>query len=372
MKKIAVITAARSEYGLLKWIMKALEASDKFELQLIVTGAHLMNSQGHTVDYITEDGFKIDYTIECSIEPETKQDIVNTMSEMMEGAAKAYEELKPDYIVVLGDRYELLSFCNAALIMQIPIIHISGGDITEGAIDNSIRNSITMLADYHFPGTKDSADNIVRMLGRSNKIWCIGEPGLDAFYKEKLMSREELADNLNLDGSKKWILMTYHTETRIAPEANMAAVKACIENLLRLENTQAVITYANADLGGKQINEYLEETSEKYHESIRVIPSLGQKRYLSFMKQAFMVIGNSSSGIVEAPMFDIPVVNIGDRQKGRHICENIFCTDADEKSIETAIINAGNYNKGQNADMNFWGDGHTAERFIQILEKELG
>ena len=214
MKKICFVTAARSEYGLLKWLMHDIDADSAFQLQLIVTGGHLLKEQGHTIDAIIADGFKIDAVVDANLDTSSTEKIASSMGRMAEKFAPVFSELKPDLLFVLGDRYELLPICNTAFVMRIPIAHLSGGDVTEGAIDDGVRNTVTMLADYHFPGPIDSAKNIERMRGNSKNIWAVGEPGLDAFNRIELMSRNQLADNLGLDVNKKWCLMTYHSETR--------------------------------------------------------------------------------------------------------------------------------------------------------------
>lgn len=372
MKKICFVTAARSEYGLLKWLMKDVDDSKEFELQLIVTGGHLSYEQGHTVDQIIEDGFKIAYTVDAELDTSTTARIAESMGKMSQGFAKAFEVLKPDYLLVLGDRYELLPICNTAFVMCIPIIHLSGGDVTEGAIDDGVRNAVTMLADYHFPGTEDSAKNIIRMRNTDKNVWAVGEPGLDSFYREELLSREELADNLGLDITKKWGLMTYHAETRESIDYNLNNVSLCIGALQRRDDFQTIVTYANADFGGKQINEFVESATLKYPDKFKVIPSLGHFRYLSFMRQVEFVIGNSSSGIVEAPFLNIPVINIGDRQKGRYQCGNIIQCAADKNEIENAIELISNKKDKRPDDLDYWGDGHTSERIVDILKMLLG
>ena len=370
MKKICFVTAARSEYGLLKWIMKDVLESDKFKFQLIVTGSHLSKEQGHTVGYIIEDGFLIDDIVDEVINSSSTEKIADTMGRIAQGFARAFAKLEPDYIVVLGDRYELLPLCNTAFVMRIPIIHLSGGDVTEGAIDDGIRNAVTMLADYHFPGTEESAKNIIRMRGNCNNVWNVGEPGLDSFYREKTLTRTELANNLGLIENSRWVLMTYHPETKKTLEHNLKVVQDCISALLKETDMQTVATYANADYGGQQINEYLERVAAQYPDRIKVIPSLGHARYLSFMHQVDFVLGNSSSGIVEAPFLNIPVINIGDRQKGRHLCGNVTqCTPETIDILNTVHKMATSPKNENTSDLNYWGDGHTSEKVVAILEK---
>ena len=365
MKKLCFITAARSEYGLLRWIMQDVRDSACFELQLIVTGGHLLQSQGHTIDQILEDGFKPDVLIKTEEHEDNVRSLTYECSSLIKDLTDAFDKLNPDYVVVLGDRYELLPICNTAFLMNIPIIHISGGDITKGAIDDAIRNSVSMLATYHFPGTKESADNLKRMRGSDKNIFNVGEPGLDNFVREKLMSREEVAESLNIDPDSKWILMTYHAQTDHEIENDLRIVKDLLEELYLLEGYSVVATYSNLDLGGDRINKLLEADK-----SITTVPSLGSRRYLSFMKEAAFVIGNSSSGIVEAPYLKIPVVNIGDRQKGRHMCGNIVSCDGSKESIQEAIHKALELDTSQ-VDGSYYGDGHTSKRIVDILQRIL-
>lgn len=370
MKKICFVTAARSEYGLLKWLMHDIDADSDFQLQLIVTGGHLLKEQGHTIDSIIADGFNIDTTVDVNIDTSSTEKIASSMGRMAEKFATVFAELKPDLLFVLGDRYELLPICNTAFVMRIPIAHLSGGDVTEGAIDDGVRNTVTMLADYHFPGPMDSAKNIERMRGNSSNIWAVGEPGLDAFNRMKLMTRIELADNLGLDVNKKWCLMTYHSETRESLEYNLSAVQSCFDALSSHNDLQVVMTYANADFGGEKINEQLEKMSKKNPSQFKVVPSLGQLRYLSFMKQVTLVIGNSSSGIVEAPFLGVPVVNIGERQKGRYQCKNIIQCKNDSDAI-VAAVNSSFEKELDNSDCNFWGNGHASENILKILKENI-
>lgn len=370
MKKICFVTAARSEYGLLRWIMSDIRDSGSFQFQLVVTGGHLMKSQGNTINQIFEDGFTIDEVVDVSLDNSNVEAIARSMGRMSQILSEVFAKLKPDYIAVLGDRYELLSICNVAFVMRIPIIHFSGGDRTEGAIDDGIRNAVTMLSDYHFPGTKESADNVARMRGSKKNIWNVGEPGLDSFFREKMMSRCELAKNLGIDENKKWILMTYHSETKESLEYNLSVVENCLEVLLDKENYQVVATYANADFGGMHINDSLEKYASNYKNQIVVIPSLGHSRYLSFMRQVYFVIGNSSSGIVEAPFLGIPVINIGNRQSGRYFCSNIIQCGTTKLEVSNAIDSINDL-KLNDSNLYYWGDGHTSERVLEILKKEL-
>jgi len=370
MKKLCFVTTARSEYGLIKWLLNDALNSCFFEVKLVVAAGHLLPEQGYTINQILKDGFNIDYIVDVRVDVSSNVQIADSMGKLAEGFAKAFDSIAPDYVVVIGDRYELLPICNTAFIMNIPIIHISGGDVTTGAIDNGIRNAVTMLASYHFPGTKESAENIIRMRGETKNIWAVGEPGLDSFTREKLLSRDVLAEDLGIDSDKKWILMTYHPETCESLEHNLVTLNNCVEALIE-DDVRVVITYANADFGGDLINKRIEEYAKKNSDRIVVVPSLGHGRYLSLLKQVSMVIGNSSSGIVEAPFLNIPVVNIGDRQNGRYQCENIVQSGSSKEEICNAIIQAKGKNGKIFSDNNYWGDGHTSERIMCILSENL-
>ncbi len=370
MKKICFVTASRSEYGLLKYLMKLVDESEEFELQTVVTGGHLLREQGYTVDRIREDGIKVSLEVDTAPDLSTKEGIAYSMGKMAEGMSRAFDALKPDYLVVLGDRYELLPVCGTAFVMGIPIVHISGGDVTKGAIDDGIRNAVTMLSEYHFPGTEESAENVRRMKGGGNNIWAVGEPGLDAFFLEDLMDRSAIGEELGLDVKKKWILMTYHPETVDTPEHNVQTVRNICSALKELSGIQVVMTYANTDPGGTLINAVLEETAEKESDMFRCVPSLGNRRYLSLMRQVVLVVGNSSSGIVEAPSMRIPVVNIGNRQDGRYMCSNVYQSgkgyDEISRTIETALKSETDL-----SDIDHWGDGKTSERIFSIFRECL-
>ncbi len=226
-----------------------------------------------------------------------------------------------------------------------------------------------MLASYHFPGTFDSKNNIIRMRGSDDNIWVVGEPGLDYINRITLMTKNELASDLQLNIGKKWIMFTYHAETKQTHDYNMCAVKTCCDALSSFSDLHIIATYSNADYGGSEINEYLEERSAS-DDHLTVIPSLGNLRYLSLLKYVDFMIGNSSSGIIEAPFMKCPVINLGNRQKGRHQCGNIIQAEADKTSIINAINIALN-NSFDYSDSGYWGDGHTSEKILSIMREVL-
>ena len=368
MKKVCVVTAARSEYGLMRWIIDSIHKDSDLELQLVVTGAHLSPEQGLTYKFIEEDGFQISEKVAMLLSCNDESGIAKSIGVCSISMADTFNRLKPDIVVVLGDRYELLSIVGTALVMRIPVAHISGGDVTEGAIDDEVRNAVSMMSSIHFPGVVDSAHNLYRMLGTEKGVFAVGEPGLDSFIRLNLWTKEQTAKELSLDINQKWCLVTLHPETKLSIEDNLEMARNLFEAMKRTKGVQFVITKANADIGGVYINNYWAEVVEKNAGLMQLYASLGQIRYLSYMKHADLVIGNSSSGIVEAPFMGTPVVNIGDRQKGRHICRNVICCGRDEYEIYKAL------QKAQNADRKvdtFWGDGYTSERIVQKIKEYL-
>ena len=362
MKNICVITATRSEYGLLRWIIDLLSKDEDINLQIVATGSHLSEEFGMTYHFIEDDGYHIDEMIDMELHTEDLYTIPSSMGICAEKISYAFNRLNPDMVVILGDRYELLPIVSTALLFNIPIAHISGGDITEGAIDNEVRNAVTMMSTLHFPGTEEAAERIRRMLGTNNNIFTVGEPGLDSFLHYQLMNRSELAQQLNLDENKKWMLVTLHSETKESLDYNIQMSKNLYHAMLQQKNVQFVVTKANADFGGSHINVYY---ASQRNDNLRVVASLGQKRYLSFMHQAACVLGNSSSGIIEAPFLGIPVVNVGDRQKGRYMCRNVICCGIQQKNICDAISQIDNYRYVDN----YWGDGHASERIVQHIRE---
>lgn len=367
MKKICVVTATRAEYGYLKWLMKDILADSELELQVIATGTHLDKTQGYTVDQIIADSIPVTEEVDVKLDNSSTKTICETMARYGSGFADVFSRLQPDVVVVLGDRYELLPICSTAFMMQIPIAHLSGGDVTEGALDDGVRNAVTMLATYHFPITEDCAKNIRRMRGEDKNIFVTGSTSLDFFNRTDLMSREGLAENLGLNINKKWALCTLHSETKQDISYNVRMADNLISAMKEsLSDFQIVITNANADLGGQEINKLMMKVANEKPNLFVVVPSLGQKRYLSYMKQVELVLGNSSSGILESPYLGVPTVNIGERQKGRYRCENIIQSGIEKTEIEKSIKEAlsGKYS----IPSIYWGDGNASGNILRVLK----
>lgn len=366
--KVCVITAARSEYGLLQWLITDIANDPIFESSLIVTGSHLSPQQGLTFRQIEEDGHCITRKVEYLLDSNSALGVAKSAGLCGLSFADVLNDLSPDILIVLGDRYELLPICTSALLQNIPIAHISGGDVTEGAIDNQIRNAITMMASIHFPGTQESAENIERMRGSNENIFNVGEPGLETFRRRRLLNRKELAVSLGIDQTKKWIICTLHPETMETREYNLLMAKNMIEAVRSIADCEVIITAANADLGGTEMNDYFRQACESLT-NFHFIHSLGQHRYLSIMKEAYAMIGNTSSGIVEAPFLGIPVVNLGNRQLGRHLCDNIISVKGN--SLED-LLEAINKIPDERIDPDhYFGDGETSKKIIIHLKDFL-
>ena len=365
--KVCIVTAARSEYGVLRWVIDEVYNDTELELQLVVTGAHLSAEQELTYRFIEQDGYSIAEKVPILLPSDDDVSIAKTMGNCSISMADTFNRLKPDLVVVLGDRYELLPIVGAALVMRIPVAHISGGDVTEGAIDDEVRNAVSMMSTLHFPGVVDSAKNLYRMLGSEKNVFAVGEPGLDSFLRMDLWDKEKVAEELHLDIHKKWCLVTLHPETKLSLEENINMAHNLYDAMTMTQDIQFIITKANADTGGSAINEFWASVVSD-NSNMQLFPSLGQIRYLSFMKCADMVVGNSSSGIIEAPFMGTPVVNIGNRQKGRHMCNNVICCGNSVGDILQALSKA---QASKRVIDTYWGDGKSSKRIVSVIKKYL-
>lgn len=337
MKRIAVITATRAEYGLLFPLIKELRKyeNSKFVVELIVTGTHLTEEYGKTKENIINDGIRIDQEIHIPVKSDSRLDIANNQAETLRKLAQLFNDIQYDAVVILGDRYEMLMVAVAATDMHIPIIHLYGGDTTEGAMDECIRHSITKMSYLHFATNEESRRRIIQMGENPKRVFNYGATGTDNILKSEKLTKKEALASVGLPYDCKYAVCTYHPVT--LEEGN---IELLIMNFLKalsyFDDVQFIITKSNADQGGMLINRVLEREAGNFS-NIHIFSSLGRKRYLSLIKYSEAVIGNSSSGIMEAPVFHIPTVNIGDRQKGRSQSESIINCDTDVHSIVEAI-----------------------------------
>lgn len=316
MKKICVITGTRAEYGLLKSVIAKIDRDADMELQLVVTGMHLSPEFGLTYQEIEQDGFQITERNEMLLSSDTPNGITKSVGLGIIGFADIFTRIAPDMIVILGDRYEALAAAVAAMIHRIPIAHIHGGELTEGLIDEAIRHSITKMSMLHFTSTEQYRNRVIQLGESSERVFNVGALGVENILTQKLMSKEELERSVPFKWNMPYIMVTFHPTTL---ENNTA--KEQIKNLLsaldKVKEYHVIFTKANADTEGRIINQEIDKYVERNKERTMAVTSLGMIRYLSALKYCEMVVGNSSSGLLEAPSFHIPTINIGNRQGGR-------------------------------------------------------
>ena len=371
MRKIAVVTGTRAEYGLMYWIIKRVHDDPELELQLIVTGAHLSHEFGMTVDEIETDGFPIADRVEMLLSSDSETAVATSMGLAMIGFAKSYERLKPDILLVLGDRFETFSAVASAIPFRIPVAHIHGGESTEGSMDESFRHAITKMSHLHFPATEEYAKRIIQMGENPERVFCFGAPGLESIFRLKLLSKGQLCQLLNIPIDKNIGIVTYHPST-LEDHTEKKDINEILEALKRFPDIFWLFTYPNADMGGRIIVKKIQGFIEENPTSGRLFSSLGQLKYLSLMKHATLMVGNSSSGIIEAPSFKLPVVNIGDRQKGRVRAKNVIDVEKCKMNqIIVAIKKALSVKfKGVIKDIeNPYGDGNTCVKIYNIIKK---
>lgn len=328
MRKICVITGTRAEYGLLSRLMKMIQDAPNTQLQIIATNMHLSPKFGNTYQEIENDGFTIDYKVPIIDEdaPDTATTTVLSLSKALAGFAKAYEILQPDLIVILGDRYEMLAAASAALIFKIPVAHLYGGEITEGAYDDAIRHSITKMSHLHFTSTEAYRKRVIQMGEQPDRVFYVGAIGVENAKKVPLMSKEEIEQSLGFCLDRNTVLATYHPVTnKVENEINAKdEVEGFFAALDERKNLRILFTMPNSDTGGQVIMERIKQFVAQNPKRSIDFASLGMKRYLSVLQYVGAVIGNSSSGLAEVPTFHIPTLNIGDRQKGRTAGESVI------------------------------------------------
>lgn len=371
MKKIAVFTGTRAEYGLLYWLLKDIQSDDDLELQLLVSGTHLSPEFGNTYCEIEQDGFFIDEKIEILLSSDTAVGVAKSMGLGVLGFTDALNRLQPDALVILGDRFEALAAAQTAMILRIPVVHLHGGEITEGAYDDAIRHAITKLSYLHCTSTDEHRSRVIQLGEAPERVKNVGAIGLDHLLRSHFMTVAELSKSLAFSLTKPFLLVTYHPVT-LADEAPKVAFQALLDSLDEFTQYQVILTYPNADDGGRSIIPLLEDYAKKNPDRVLAIPSLGQKRYLSAVKHSAAVIGNSSSGIIEVPSFDVATINIGLRQKGRLSAKSVIDCAPFKNDIVNAIgagINKA-YKSNDEIIFNPYGQGDASGQIISLL-KEL-
>lgn len=336
MRKICVVTGTRAEFGLLTPLINKIKADDDLQVQIIVTGTHLSPEYGLTIEDVASK-FNIDKKIEILLSSDSSVGVCKSMGLAQISFAEAYDDLLPDIVVILGDRYEILAAASSAMIMGIPIAHISGGEITEGAVDDNIRHAITKMSHLHFVATEDYKRRVIQLGENEQFVFNFGEAGLDNILELELLDKPSFESSINHSLDKKSLLITYHPVTLNKLEEIEQDCKNILQVLDNLNDTTLIFTKANSDVGGRLINRLFEEYVSNNSDKAILFESLGQLRYLSALQYIDALVGNSSSGIVEAASFKLPVVNIGDRQKGRIAGANVIHTDTSVIGIKAAI-----------------------------------
>lgn len=374
MKKICVVTGSRADYGLLYWPMKLMQESG-FDLNLVVTGTHLSSIHGNSIELIKKDNFPISCTIDLNldlaIKPGAPVTIARALGLFIEKFAEYLEDNKPDLLFVLGDRYEILGAAEVALIFNIPIAHVHGGEVTLGAIDDAIRHSLTKMANFHFVSNEQYKKRIIQLGEDPRSVFVTGAPGLDNFKRLKILSIDEIANDneINFAKDKKNVLVTYHPVSNSEIET-VSEIKALVDSVLMLAGKyNFVVTMPNADTFSELVMKELEKL--KKNKNINIVKNLGQIRYLSLLKYFDLVLGNSSSGIIEAPFCGTPVINIGSRQKGRLTSEHVLTIEnVSFQSLHENIISAleGNLKNTLPKSSDLYGDGSASEKIVNILK----
>lgn len=368
MKKIAVLTGSRSEYGILKSVMKSIRDHSDLELITVVTGMHLLEDFGHTIDNIKSDGFNIDHVVEMDHNIDSGFGMAKNIGTGIIGVSKILQKSLPDVLVVLGDRTEALAGTIAAAYMNVVIAHIHGGDTSKGGVDESTRHAITKFAHIHFPATKKSAQRIRKMGEKQNRIHVVGAPGLDLIVHENLIPKKDLIHKYGLPEDGRYIILLQHPVTTLSDKPTKL-IKETLEAIKRL-NIRTIAIYPNSDVGGKAMIEVIERY--RSDPNIDIYKSIPHRDYLSLLKYCACLVGNSSSGIIESPIFRIPVVNIGQRQIGRERSSNIIDVDYDRESISKAVKKAiyeENFNKKVKSCNNPYGDGNSGKKIAEILSR---
>ena len=370
-RKVCFFTGTRAEYGIMSRLMRLVKDSETCDIQIIATNMHLSPEFGLTYKEIEADGFRIDKKVEMLLSSDTANGTVKSMGLATIGFADALEDLKPDLAVILGDRYEMLAAAQSCLIYKIPVAHLYGGEITLGAYDDAIRHAISKLSHLHFTSTEEYRRNIIQMGENPDRVFYVGSLGVDNIKNEPIMSRKQLSESLNFNLLDKFILVTFHPVTM----ENLTAENQIVDLLKAFENIigdyKILFTLPNSDTGGRIIISKIEDFVNSHSDRAFAIDSLGKKRYYSALKYATVVVGNSSSGLVEAPSFKIPTLNIGSRQEGRARGASILDVNANYNEISKGLtkVLSSEYQKIAKTSTNPYEKAGTLENIFDVIEK---
>ena len=342
MRKICFITGSRADYGIMSTIMKKVKESEELDLLIVATNMHLSQKYGSTANEILNDGFKIDYRVDSDLTDNSAKGTVSSMAATMKGLTEAFESLKPDMVVILGDRFEALAAASAASVYNIPIAHIHGGEISEGAYDDNFRHAITKLSNYHFAATEEYASRIIQMGEKPENVFNTGALGVENILNTPLSPVDQLEDFIGLKLNSGYFVVTFHPVTRepgLEKQQTIALVNA-LEYFISRDNLKFIMTLPNSDTGADNVASVLKEWAAKFPENVACVKSLGRKLFFTALAGSKGMIGNSSAGLIEAPCFAIPTVNIGDRQKGRTKARSIIDSEPEKEAIIEAVNKA--------------------------------
>jgi GDP/UDP-N,N'-diacetylbacillosamine 2-epimerase (hydrolysing) len=366
-RKVCVVTGTRAEFGLLRWLMQEVKESASLEIQVIATGMHLSPEFGLTYREIEEAGFIIDAKVEMLVSADTSTAVTKSMGLGLIGFADAYDRLLPDIVLLLGDRFEIFAAAAAAMIAGIPIAHIHGGETTEGAFDEAIRHSITKMSHLHFVAAKDYHQRVVQLGEKPERVFLVGGLGIDAIKRTNLLERQALETSLDFKFGLKNLMITFHPVT-LEGNSSTRQMEELLVALDELTNTHLIFTMPNADTGGRVISQMLQEFVST-HSNSRLYASLGHLRYLSCMKYVDGVVGNSSSGLTEAPSMGVGTVNIGDRQKGRLSATSVINCQPNLRSIREALkgLYDLSFQSSLSGTINPYGNGGASQKIVEVL-----
>jgi len=368
-RKICVVTGTRAEYGLLRWVMEGIRESEQLELQVIATGMHLSPEFGLTYREIEQDGFHIDRKVEMLLSADTPSSISKSMGIAMIGFADALEQLKPNLVLLLGDRYEIFAAAAAAMIAKIPIAHLHGGETTEGAFDEAIRHSITKMAHLHFVAAEEYRKRVIQLGEHPDRVFLVGGLGIDNILRLPLLNRQELEQALDFPLGKRNLLVTFHPVT-LEQETSVPQMQGLLQALTLQQDTHLIFTMPNADTDGRVLFKMIEDYVKEQPETRKAFTSLGQLRYLSCLRHVNAVVGNSSSGLAEAPSFRIGTINIGDRQRGRLKAKSVIDCEPNQQSIQKAFerLYSNAFQEQLTSVQNPYGEGGASEKIVKMLK----
>lgn len=366
MIKVAVFTGTRADYGLLYWLLHDLQADPQVALQLLVTGSHLAPEFGLTYQQIEADGLPITEKVEMLLSSDTALGTAKSMGLAVLGYSDALARMQPDILLILGDRYEALAAAQSALILQIPILHIHGGELTQGAYDDAIRHCITKMSHLHATATECYRQRVIQLGEHPNTVKNVGALGLEHLQRQSFLSRAQLSQSLGFELTKPFFVVTYHPVTA-ADEPAVTTCQHLVDALAQFNDYQMIITYPNADNGGRAMIPILQAFAQQYPDRVCLLENLGQRRYLSALSHCSAVIGNSSSGLIEVPAFNVMTVNIGQRQAGRLAANSVLHVGTSEAQIIAGIEQA---IRGTCDDdfVNPYGMGNASQQIISLLK----